>query len=305
METRTIATGLKFPEGPIAMADGSIVLVEIARGTLSKVTPDGTIEVVAELGGGPNGAALGPGGAVYVCNNGGFIWYDLPAGGLAPGDRPDDYSGGRIERVDLNTGDVTVLYTECNGSPLNGPNDIVFDAQGGFYFTDLGKFYGRQQDRGAVYYAKADGSLITELIFPLYTPNGIGLSPDEQTLYVAETITGRVWAYPIEQPGKLKGDGAPGTGACLAGLPGHQLLDSMAVDSLGNVCVATLVNGGITSISPDGETVTHTPMKDALTTNICFGGEGLKKAFITLSSIGELVACDWPVAGLPLNFLNK
>ncbi len=305
MNIRTIATGLRFPEGPIAIADGSIILVEIARGTLSRVTPAGRIDVVAELGGGPNGAAVGPDGAVYVCNNGGFTWHETRDGQLLPGDKAEDYSGGRIERVDLEAGDVTILYTECEGVPLNGPNDIVFDAQGGFYFSDLGKSYGRQQDRGAVYYAKPDGSQITELVFPVYTPNGVGLSPDENTLYFAETITGRVWAYPIESPGKLKGDGKPGTGTCLAGLPGHQFLDSLAVDGAGNVCVATIFNGGITSISPDGENVTHTPMKDRFTTNICFGGADLKTAYITLSSIGELVACDWPVAGLPLNFLNK
>ncbi len=305
MDIQTIATGLRFPEGPIAMDDGSVVLVEIERGTLSRVSPDGAIDVIADLGGGPNGAAVGPDGAVYLCNNGGFEWHELPDGRLLPGDKPGNYSGGRIERVDLASGAVSVLYTECNGNPLNGPNDIVFDAQGGFYFTDLGKNYGRHQDRGAVYYATPDGASITELVFPVNTPNGVGLSPDEKTLYFAETITGRVWAYPIDSPGKLQGGGAPGTGQCLAGVPGFQLFDSLAVDADGNVCVATIVNGGITSISPDGGTVTHTPMKDRLTTNICFGGEGLKTAYITLSSIGELVACPWPVAGLPLNFLNK
>jgi len=70
-ELKVIAEGLRFPEGPIAMADGSVLLVEIARGTLSRVR-DGRVEVVADLGGGPNGAAIGPDGACYVCNNGGF-----------------------------------------------------------------------------------------------------------------------------------------------------------------------------------------------------------------------------------------
>ncbi|MEO5899915.1 MAG: SMP-30/gluconolactonase/LRE family protein, partial [Ilumatobacteraceae bacterium] len=58
-----ITSGLRFPEGPIAIDDGSVLLVEIARGTLSQVSPDGEIAVVADLGGGPNGAALGPDGA--------------------------------------------------------------------------------------------------------------------------------------------------------------------------------------------------------------------------------------------------
>ena len=70
-----ITTDLQFPEGPIAMPDGSIIVVEIARGTLSRVDPNGSIEVIADLGGGLNGAAIGPDGACYTCNNGGFIWH--------------------------------------------------------------------------------------------------------------------------------------------------------------------------------------------------------------------------------------
>ncbi len=175
-EMKLIADGLKFPEGPIAMPDSSIILVEIARGTLTRITPDGKKEIVAEPGGGPNGAAIGPDGACYICNNGGFEWHDRD-GLLFPGDIAKDYSGGRIERVDLKTGKVEKLYTECNGIPLNGPNDIVFDKSGGFWFTDLGKGRGRTQDRGGLYYAKPDGSSIKEVVFPITSPNGVGLSP--------------------------------------------------------------------------------------------------------------------------------
>ena len=71
---RIIASGLQFPEGPVAMPDGSILVVEIARETLSRVLPGGRIEVVANIPGGPNGAALGPDGRIYICNNGGFAW---------------------------------------------------------------------------------------------------------------------------------------------------------------------------------------------------------------------------------------
>src|SRR5687768_18621708 len=74
---RELATGLQFPEGPIAMPDGSVLLVEIRRGTLSRVDTDGKVAVVADLGGGPNGAAIGPDGACYVVNNGGFLWSEL------------------------------------------------------------------------------------------------------------------------------------------------------------------------------------------------------------------------------------
>jgi len=286
------------------MADGSIVLVEIARGTLSRVTPDGKVEVIADLGGGPNGAAIGPDGACYVCNNGGFRYHEVD-GLLIPGDRADDYSGGRIERVDLATGKSEVLYTQADGVAFAGPNDIVFDREGGFWFTDLGKAYGRVHDRGAVFYAKADGSMVKEVVFPIETPNGIGLSPDEKTLYVATTEAGRLWAFDIKEPGEIIPAGPPYKGRFVGSPPGLNFFDSLAVDAEGNVCVATIFNGGITSISPDGSTIVHTPTDDFITTNICFGGPDLKTAYLTLSSSGRLVSMDWPVAGLALNFLNK
>jgi gluconolactonase len=301
---REIASGLQFPEGPIAMPDGSVLLVEIKRGTLSRVAPDGTITVVAETGGGPNGAAIGPDGTVYVCNNGGFEWHDY--GGLCvPGNQPHDYWGGRIERVDLATGRVQVLYTQCDGHPLRGPNDLVFDAHGGFWFTDHGKMRTRDRDRTGVYYALPDGSSIREVIFPLDAPNGVGLSPDGTKLYVAETFTGRVWQWDVVGPGKLAEGfmlGGPAGGSCLAGLAGYQLFDSLAVDGEGWVCVATLVNGGITSISPDGQTLQHVATGDPVTTNICFGGPDLRTAFITCSATGRLVAMDWPRPGLRLAY---
>jgi gluconolactonase len=306
-QLQEVATGLRFPEGPIALPDGDILLVEIARGTLSRVRPDGSIEVVAETGGGPNGAAIGPDGACYICNNGGFKWYERN-GLLLPGYQGDDYAGGRIERVDLETGDVTVLYRDCDGVPLKGPNDIVFDAQGGFWFTDHGKIRKRDEDRTGVFYARADGSFITEAIFPVHAPNGIGLSADEKTLYVAETPTARLWSYEIIGPGEIrKGAGETGWqhGRLVAGMPDFRLFDSLALDSAGNICVGTIVKGGITVISPDGSHEHVATPQDTLATNICFGGPDLSTAYITLSSTGVLVSMPWPRPGLPLNFLNK
>ena len=294
-----IATGLQFPEGPIAMPDGSIILVEIQRGNVSRVSPEGSIEVIATPGGGPNGAAIGPDGACYICNNGGFEWHERNSL-VFPGDQPNDYSGGRIERVDLSSGEVNVLYTECNGNPLRGPNDIVFDRQGGFWFTDHGKNRPRDKDRTGVYYATIDGQHIREVIFPMEAPNGIGLSPAEDQLYVAETPTGRLWSFDISEPGVI--DGAR---RMLAQIPDYHMFDSLAVDAEGNICVATLITGGITVHSPDGERAQLIEMPDILTTNICFGGEDLKTAYITLSSTGSLVSIPWHCAGLPLNFLNK
>lgn len=301
-EVQEITSSLEFPEGPIAMPDGSVLLVEIKRGTLTRVDPSGAKQVVAELGGGPNGAAFGPDGMVYVCNNGGFEWLELE-GLTIPGDEPENYTGGMIQRVDPNSGRVETLYTECGGHPLKGPNDIVFDAYGGFWFTDLGKSRKREMDRGGLYYALPDGSQIREVVYPLFTPNGVGLSPDGKRVYVAETMTARVYYWEIVGPGEIKHAGFPNGGTLLFGAPGLQWFDSLAVEAGGAVCVATILNGGITRISPDGQHVEHFPTADPLTTNICFGGSDMRTAFVTLSGTGKLIRMDWPAPGLKLNFV--
>ncbi len=305
MEHRVITTGLEFPEGPVLLPDGDILVTEIRAGKLTRVKPDGTKSTFAVTGGGPNGAAIGPDGAIYVTQNGGFAWTqgNLPTGpALLPGDEPEDYIGGQIQRVSPDGSEVTTLYTECDGEPLRGPNDLVFDAEGNFYFTDNGKTKGRIRYRTGVFYASPDGSMIKEIIYPMEAPNGIGLSPDGKVLYVAETPTGRVWACPIVGPGEVKGR------YVLATVPGAAPLnlamcDSLCVDGEGNVIVATLINGGLTSISPNGQHVTHYPLPDLFVTNACFGGPDLRTLYATLSTRGELVAIDgWPTRGLALNF---
>jgi gluconolactonase len=306
-DVTTLATGLQFPEGPIAMPDGSVLLVEIKRRTITRVAPDGAAEVVVQLDGGPNGLAIGPDGAAYVCNNGGcFKWHEVMGLTLPGAFKEELYSGGRIERVDLGTGEVTTLYTECDGRPLRAPNDLVFDIDGGFWFTDHGTRDGRHADRTGIFYATPDGSSITEVIHPMDGPNGIGLSPAGDRLYAAETHTGRVWSWALAGPGTLAEadgtQGGPPRAKLVAGLPGMQLLDSLAIDGEGNVCVATIINGGITVISPDGTSIEHVPMPDTLTTNICFGGPDLTTAYITCSSTGTLVTTTWPRPGLRLSF---
>ena len=302
-----IADGLRFPEGPVALADGSVLLVEIERGIIAKIAPDGTKTIVAAPGGGPNGLAIGPDGKLYVCNNGGFNWTaEGDPTGLRPVGQADDYSGGRIERVDLTTGAIEVLYRESTNGPLKGPNDLVFDAHGGVYFTDLGKVRAREQDRGAVHYARADGSSIREVVFPMVTPNGIGLSPDGTVLYVAETETARLWAFDLDGPGSLRRHPFPSPhgGRLVAGLGGYQRFDSLAVDADGNICVATLVSGCITVIAPDGRILRQVPMPERWPTNICFGGPDMKTAYITLSMTGRLVSMAWDRAGARLNTRN-
>jgi gluconolactonase len=300
-EVKILATGFGFPEGPVAMPDGSVILTDIKGGNCPRVTADGKVSVFSKPGGGPNGLAVGPDGALYLCNNGGSRYID----GVSMGQGPHpDYRGGYVQRLDRNTGAVKPLYAECNGHTLSAPNDLVFDKAGGFYFTDLGKRYARHRDHGGLYYALPDGSKIVELAYPMLSPNGCGLSPDGKTLYVADTEGARLWAFEIEAPGVLrkpKGH-APHSGKTIMGLPGKARFDSLAVMASGNITVATLSTGCITEISPAGAVVREVKMPDVFPTNICFGGPDMRTAYITLSDTGKLAVMQWPEPGLKLNY---
>ena len=294
-----IATGLQFPEGPIVMPDGSVILVEIKRKTLTRVWRDRT-EVIAQIGGGPNGAAFGPDGAIYITNNGGFRYHE--AGGFTiPTTAAEDYTTGRIERVDLGTGKVERIYDKVDDQKLSGPNDLVFDKAGNIWFTDLGKNYARSTDRGGLYYAKPNGSLIKEAAYGYVGLNGVGLSPDEKTVYAAETETARLFAFDIAGEGEVARSPLGPPGRVVATQSAHCYFDSLAVQANGDVCVATILNGGITTITPDGVS-THTALPDPLVTNIAFGGADMRDAYITLSGTGQLVKVRWPEPGLKLNF---
>ncbi len=301
MDMQLIAEGFQFPEGPIAMADGTVILTEIKRQTLTRVHPDGRTDILVNTGGGPNGAAIGPDGAIYITNNGGaFEWLDNQ-GMTIPGPTPASHTGGYIQRFDLATGALTTLYSECDGRKLIGPNDIVFDKQGGFWFTDHGCSTPEGRKFGAVYYAKIDGSHVSRQRDHIISPNGIGLSPDEKTVYVADTQLGRLWGFDVAEPGVLAPQVGFGPGHVVANMPGYQLFDSLAVEACGKVCVATIINGGITTIDPDGSSE-HFAIPDLIVTNICFGGDDMKTAWITASATGKLYRVKWPRPGLKLNY---
>jgi gluconolactonase len=303
-DAEVVAEGLGFPEGQVALADGSVLVVELSAGTVRRVAPGGVSEVVATTHGSPNGAQIGPDGAAYVCNNGGA--------GLNPGDPITPC----IQRVDLDTGAVDVLYTTCDGQPLKSPNDIVFDGTGNFWFSDLGDHREGSMARGAVHYASPDGSSIRRAPASVERANGIGLSPDGDVLYWAETGLRQVHRRRIASPGELVPspgidllsfvrEGAFDPWVLLVGLPGWQQLDSLAVEAAGNVCVGTLVDGCVTVISTDGEVERMTPpaaLADPLITNICFGGADLQTAYLTCSATGRLLSCRWPRPGLKLAY---
>ena len=302
-ELTEIPGGLRFPEGPIAITDGSIVLVELFGQRLTRVAPDGTVSTVAEVEGGRTAAAVGPDGAIYLCNNGG-CFTPVEFGGMTS----RTVSIRRSTSVAASSGSTLTTAPVHPGllhrvrRPAAAGAEAVMDGHGGFYFTDHGvrDHEDHTSDLTAIYYARADGSAIHEVAFPVEGPNGIGLSPDSDTLYWAETATGRVFRRAVVGPGKLAQPIPLSVSAVLYGLPGLQYLDSLAVDGEGWVCVATLFNGGITAVYADGSRIEHHTTGDLMTTNVCFGGDDLRTAYVTLSSTGRLVSFPWPRQGLRL-----
>lgn len=274
------AEGLAFPEGPVVMADGSVIVVELMAGRVSRCW-NGRNEVICETGGGPNGAAIGPDGALWICNNGGLFQ-------SGPG------TEGRIERIDLATGKLERVVDACEDIPLEAPNDLVFAADGRLWFSDLGTLSPTGKAYGGLYTCLADGSAITAIKRGALSYNGVGLSPDESTVYVADTFQARLYRYDARVEAQEP--------QYVATAMGPVSFDSLAVTASGNVCVATMTEAGITIISPSGDLRRFPIVEDQHVTNIAFGGEDMRDAYITLSGLGRIARTRWEEPGLKLAF---
>lgn len=290
-ETRfdVLTDGLDFPEGPVVLPDGDIVLVEIAAGAVTRIDPKRNKRRIATMPGAPNGLALAPDGYLYCCNAGDTRFH-MVNGVKEPHGTPDSYSGGSIWRVHPEHGKPEMLFETCDGRPLRGPNDLVVDATGGFYFTDLGKAFSDERKFGGVYYVPADRSTVQAVLYPFDFANGIGLSPDGGTLYVAQTMAARLWAFTVLAPGKIEiRPDRWEKGRLVASLPGATGFDSLAVDDAGSVYVATLNAGCITKLAASGMSPESFYFPDRYVTNVCFGLFDPEQAFVTLSSTGRLI----------------
>lgn len=302
-EFTEIASGLGYPESPVPLSDGSLLVVDIKAGSLLRFRPqaDGSYRAdppidlrdpIGKLGSGPNGAAIGPDGCVYVCNDGGKEFMEIPMdhNGMkwtlsVTGDAATDYAGGYIQRVHLDTSKVEMWCApDSVGAPivscsretyltqtLSSPDDLIFDSTGGFWFTDWGNSKKRTIQPGVprsalreitgIYYVAAGTRTPIEVIPFRSAPNGIvltpdGKRPDSNRLYVAETYSRWVVYWELSAPGKVKCNRRTLDGAyLLASLPGASILDSMRLDEEGNVYVATMLPKGLDPLTPGGITV--------------------------------------------------
>ena len=285
---RTVTTGLRFPEGPIALDDGSVLVSEIEGGALNRVLPDGSQHPI-DCGGGVNGAALGPDGAAYICNDGG-LGFKTEDGIRFPYTGAEGNEGGYVQRVDIDAGTVETVFTHVGDERLGGLNDIVFDTTGSCYIVDTGL--------GAVHYADPVAGTIRCLERGLELPNGMGLSPDGTRLYLSETYVGNVVVWEVVGPGQLADK------RLLFNDGGEHGWDGLAIDGAGNVCASNLKASGISVITPAGDEIAKfvTPEYDSYVTNICFGGPEGDTAYICSSGRGILYSVRWPWGGLRLNF---
>jgi gluconolactonase len=312
MDIAIVADDLQFPEGPVVCDDGSVLVVELRRQQVTRIRTDGSKQAIAKVQGAPNGLAVGPDGALYCCNSGGAVWLQRPGRpGWVPGGAPADYTSGWIDRIEMSTGKVERIYQACDGIPLAGPNDLVFDSTGGFWFTDNGKDLGTHELHGGLFYAAADGGSIKRVVHGLFL-NGVGLSPDGETVFAAETPRRLLVSLPAsakdarpEADAKIPATLGHGIFCVrvITSFPNRQMLDSLAIESDGTVAVGKVAEGsGIARIDPATGQSQLVEFPDRLPTNIAFGGTDMRDAYVSLSSTGRLARARWDKPGLRLAF---
>ncbi len=289
-----VVSGLNVPEGPVWTGDGRVIVVEQFVGRLTATDPGtGASSVLASMRGNPNGAARDGAGFVYIANSAYAHsgWRREPEVARALPHLP-----GSVQRVSP-YGAVETLYDGCDGQFFAAPNDIALTGDGGAYFTD---YYAHR-----VYYMGVDGSHVRSVARDVAFANGLVLSADRRTLFVAEYRRGVVIAFEVGPDGDL------GRRRDFAQLPPGGSPDGLCLDASGYLLAASPTSGVITSFTPDGYLDEVIEMPFRLVTNLAFGGPNLEDLYITGSPVipvgaaldereGVLLHMSWPRPGLQL-----
>jgi gluconolactonase len=251
MPLRVLISGYDSPEGPAFDQDGNLYFVNWLSSAIIRLTPDGEATEFFNTGGIPAGLAFHQDGSLYVADEG------------------DDIHG--ILRIA--DGEATVLVDTYEGAPLNGANDLVFDADGVLYFSDPWRS-SVENPIGGFYRLFPNGTL-ERIDHGLAFPNGVAIAPDGHAVYLAETGHQRILRYVIAPSGEM------GPREVFALLPGEVGPDGMAFDEAFNLYVAHYGGGRVAIFGPDGGMTGSIPVPGANVTNIAFGGEDRRDIVIT------------------------
>jgi gluconolactonase len=286
MDQELLAEGLGWAEGPTVLADGRVCFVETYRSQISVWRRGAGVTRYADTKGGPNSCVVGAGGVLYACQNGGTVgpW------------RAEQMLPPSIQRIEREGGPAEIIATELDGVRFNGPNDLVFGADGRLYFTDPGTYRPADPEPSYLFVLEPDGTgrVLAELTPPTF-PNGIAIEADGSVVW-AESYTGMVRRLRLES----------GAVEDIARLPGENpIADGMAVAADGRLFVTTVNGGGIEVLHPDG-TYDRFIGAGVIPTNCVFHGSdlfmtdaGVRADTADASYGGQLWRLGVGVEGLP------
>lgn len=260
----------KFTEGPAYSPKGFLLFSDIPNERIVRYDNDGSASDFMKPSGKANGLVFDAAGHLYACQGG----------------------ARRVVRISTIDGKVEVLADKFDGKKLNSPNDLALDNLGGLYFTDPRYGDGEPVEQGVmgVYYVSADG-VVSRAIDSLQRPNGILVSLDGKSLYVAEPNKRELWRFSINAPGKV------GAGEVI--FTGDEKLDGggpdgMALDEVGRI-YATY--GSVVVLDAEGGLIGRIPVPER-PANCKFGAPNGKTLFIAART--SLYAIDMAVSGAPL-----
>ena len=257
-----------FLEGPAFDREGNLYVVDIPYGRIFRVSPNAEWTVVCEYAGWPNGLKIHRDGRLFVA----------------------DHRRG-ILQIDPATGKVNPVLEYVRREGFKGTNDLIFASNGDLYFTDQGQT-GLQDPSGRVFRLRTNGH-VDCLLENIPSPNGLALSKDETTLFVAVTRANQIWRLPLHPDGTTSKVGVFIT--LSGGLAGP---DGIALDEDGGLAVAHCGLGVVWLFNRLGEPQYRIDSCEGLsTTNVAFGGPEGKTIYITESDTGTILQAEVPVKG--------